>query len=231
MTIVNPHGDQIHDLLISLGIFTFAALPGYIIAVFGMDAWGRKTIQLWGFAMMTASFAGIALIGKADAMLYAFIGLYGMNYFFTEFGPNTTTFVLPAEIFPAKVRTTSHGLAATVGKIGAALGTFGFPLLQARFGLAGPMWVAAATCLIGLAVTQTLPTRTERFRVGGSLARYGSYPAFCICCLVESMSRKYPSEVAPSEGNKSTAHRKCDDEQQGKNCHSIWCAPKYSVRP
>jgi nitrate/nitrite transporter NarK len=50
---------------------------------------------------------------------------------FTEFGPNATTFVFLAEIFPVRVRTTSHGICATAGKVGAALGTFTFPLLQA----------------------------------------------------------------------------------------------------
>jgi predicted MFS family arabinose efflux permease len=82
--------------------------------------------------------------------------LYCINYFFTEFGPNTTTFVLPAEIFPAKVRTTSHGISATIGKIGAAVGTFSFPLLQAKFGLPGPMWVAGACSFVGLALTWTM---------------------------------------------------------------------------
>jgi hypothetical protein len=35
------------------------------------------------------------------------------------FGPNVTTFVYPAEIFPVMVRTTGHGIAAAVGKVGA----------------------------------------------------------------------------------------------------------------
>ena len=121
-----------------------------------MDRWGRKTIQALGFGMMAASFIGIALLGDAKTIVVPFIVLYCLNYFFTEFGPNTTTFVLPAEIFPMSVRTTSHGISATVGKIGAAVGTFSFPLLQAKFGLPGPMWVAGVCCLGGLAVTWAL---------------------------------------------------------------------------
>jgi PHS family inorganic phosphate transporter-like MFS transporter len=150
---VSPQGSQIHDLFLSLLVFAFAAFPGYLLSIFGMDRWGRKTIQLLGFAMMAASFIGIAFIGDAKAILVPFVALYCLNYFFTEFGPNTTTFVLPAEIFPMSVRTTSHGISATVGKVGAAIGTFSFPLLQARFGLPGPMWVAGLCCLGGLAVT------------------------------------------------------------------------------
>ena len=54
------------------------------------------------------------------------------------------------------VRTTSHGISATVGKVGAAVGTFSFPLLQAKFGLPGPMWIAGASCVAGFAITWTL---------------------------------------------------------------------------
>lgn len=153
---VSPHGDQIHDLLLSLLVFTFAAFPGYLLSIYAMDKWGRKLIQLLGFGMMAASFIGIALLGDAKSILVPFVALYCLNYFFTEFGPNTTTFVLPAEIFPVSVRTTSHGISATIGKLGAAVGTFSFPLLQAKFGLPGPMWLAAASCIAGFAVTWVL---------------------------------------------------------------------------
>ncbi|HEX3369323.1 MAG TPA: MFS transporter [Candidatus Cybelea sp.] len=153
---VSPHGTQIHNLSVSLLVFTFAAFPGYLLSIYGMDRWGRKTIQLLGFALMAASFIGIALIGGTGQALVPFVILYCANYFFTEFGPNTTTFVLPAEIFPVSVRTTCHGISATIGKVGAAVGTFSFPLLQDRFGLPGPMWVAGLTCVAGLAVTWVL---------------------------------------------------------------------------
>ncbi len=153
---VSPHGSQIHDLFVSLLIFTFAAFPGYLLSIYGMDRWGRKRIQLLGFAMMAASFIGIAFLGDAKTILVPFIALYCLNYFFTEFGPNTTTFVLPAEIFPVSVRTTSHGISATVGKVGAAVGTFSFPLLQAKFGLPGPMWIAGLSSIVGFALTWAL---------------------------------------------------------------------------
>jgi MFS family permease len=154
---VSPHGTLIRNLFVSLLVFLFAAFPGYLLAAYGMDRWGRKSIQLLGFALMTASFIGIAFLGDAHKILVRFIILYCLNYFFTEFGPNTTTFVMPVEIFPLSVRTTSHGISATVGKVGAAVGTFGFPLLRAKFGLPGPMWVASLSCLVGFALTWALP--------------------------------------------------------------------------
>jgi MFS family permease len=150
---VGPHASERGSLFISLLVFLFAALPGYLLSMYGMDRWGRKTIQVLGFGLMAATFIGIALIGDAKSILVPFVILYGLNYFFTEFGPNTTTFIMPAEIFPARVRTTSHGIAATIGKAGAAVGTFSFPLLQSAYGLPGPMWVAGASAIVGFAVT------------------------------------------------------------------------------
>ena len=35
--------------------------------------------------------------------LVPFVLLFGATYFFAQFGPNTTTFVFPSEIFPVGV--------------------------------------------------------------------------------------------------------------------------------
>lgn len=55
-----------------------------------------------------------------------FMVMYALTFFFANFGPNTTTFVVPAEIFPARLRATCHGLSAAAGKAGAIVGAFGF---------------------------------------------------------------------------------------------------------
>jgi len=41
-------------------------------------------------------------------------------------GPNSTTFIMPAELFPARLRSTCHGISAAAGKAGAIIGAFGF---------------------------------------------------------------------------------------------------------
>ncbi|KAF3962712.1 hypothetical protein CMV_012810 [Castanea mollissima] len=52
--------------------------------------------------------------------------MYSLTFFFANFGPNATTFVVPAEIFPARLRSTCHGISAASGKLGAMVGAFGF---------------------------------------------------------------------------------------------------------
>ncbi|PQQ17836.1 inorganic phosphate transporter 1-4 [Prunus yedoensis var. nudiflora] len=58
--------------------------------------------------------------------LIGFVVLYSLTFFFANFGPNATTFVVPAEIFPARLRSTCHGISAAAGKLGAMVGAFGF---------------------------------------------------------------------------------------------------------
>ncbi|XP_041995637.1 low affinity inorganic phosphate transporter 1-like [Salvia splendens] len=52
--------------------------------------------------------------------------MYALTFFFANFRPNETTFVVPAEIFPARLRSTCHGISAAAGKTGAIIGAFGF---------------------------------------------------------------------------------------------------------
>eukprot|EP00741_Cyanophora_paradoxa_P000089 tig00000057_g85.t1 len=52
--------------------------------------------------------------------------LYALTFFFANWGPNSTTFVVPAEIFPSRWRSTAHGISAAMGKLGAIIGAFGF---------------------------------------------------------------------------------------------------------
>jgi len=45
--------------------------------------------------------------------------LYCFANFFQNFGPNVTTFIIPAEVFPTRYRATAHGFSAACGKLGA----------------------------------------------------------------------------------------------------------------
>lgn len=46
------------------------------------------------------------------------LAIYVLAQFFFNFGPNTTTFIVPGEVFPTRYRSTSHGISAASGKIG-----------------------------------------------------------------------------------------------------------------
>ncbi|CAM6103952.1 unnamed protein product [Calypogeia fissa] len=102
-----------------------ATVPGYWFTVATIDRIGRKTIQLVGFTFMTIFMVTLAadykhLKGHAPL----FVALYALTFFFANFGPNATTFIIPAELFPSRLRTTCNGIAAAAGKAGAIVGAF-----------------------------------------------------------------------------------------------------------
>jgi MFS transporter, PHS family, inorganic phosphate transporter len=49
------------------------------------------------------------------------VALVCLANFFSNFGPNTTTFIVPGEVFPTRYRSTGHGVSAACGKIGAII--------------------------------------------------------------------------------------------------------------
>ncbi len=160
---LNSHSNLITNMVYTLLIFVVAALPGYIIAALTIDRLGRKWIQWFGFGMMGVAYALIAVAPALSTMTIPFLLVYGMSYFFTEFGPNVTTFVYPAEVFPVMVRTTAHGIAAALGKVGAFIGAFIFPYLLTAYHLQGAMAFAAVISFAGLVLTLlTLPEPNQR---------------------------------------------------------------------
>ena len=91
-----------------------------------------------------------------------FLLVYGVSYFFTEFGPNMTTFVMPSELYPVTMRATGHGISAGIGKLGAFIGVFLFPLLNDWFGLRGTLLLTAGVAVAGFALTLVLPEPAGR---------------------------------------------------------------------
>jgi nitrate/nitrite transporter NarK len=111
--------------------------------------------------MMAITFGLLSVIPDIEKLVWPFVFIYGFSYFFTEFGPNATTFVYPSEIFPVTVRTTAHGIAAALGKIGGFIGVFTFPFLMHWHGLPAAEGAAAIVSLLGLAVTLLMLPETK----------------------------------------------------------------------
>ncbi|CAM6096841.1 unnamed protein product [Calypogeia fissa] len=112
------------NALIALG----STVPGYWFTVVLIDVIGRKPIALGGFFMMSL-FLYILSFDYNNLVNYhvtTFVALYAMTLFFSNFGPNATTFIVPAELFPARLRSTCHGISSASGKAGAIVGAFGF---------------------------------------------------------------------------------------------------------
>jgi PHS family inorganic phosphate transporter-like MFS transporter len=162
VSLIAPGASATATIAIQLAIFVVAALPGYALAVIMMDRIGHRRLQLAGFAMMGACFAVIGLVPGMTTAVVPFLLAYGISYFFTEFGPNVTTFVIPGELFRTEVRATAHGIAAGAGKLGAFIGVFLFPVLQDSLGLRGTLLLTAAISACGALLTLVLPEPAGR---------------------------------------------------------------------
>ncbi|MBN2614522.1 MAG: MFS transporter [Bacteroidales bacterium] len=143
-------------LLYTLLIFTVFALPGYIMSILLIDKIGRKTIQTTGFIMMGLSFLVLGIFPEILKQTTLFFMIYGMSYLFTEFGPNTTTFILPSELFPTEYRTTGHGFSAGIGKVGAFIGTLLFPLVITTVGFNITFVIISLISFAGVITTSVL---------------------------------------------------------------------------
>jgi MFS transporter, PHS family, inorganic phosphate transporter len=155
--LISPHASTMTKIALQLAIFVVAAVPGYVLAIARLDRIGHRRLQLTGFAIMALCFLIIAAIPGMTTMVAPFLLVYGVSYFFTEFGPNMTTFVMPSELYPVTMRATGHGISAGIGKFGAFIGVFLFPLLQSSLGLRGTLLLTAGVSVLGWALTLVLP--------------------------------------------------------------------------
>ncbi|THG92931.1 hypothetical protein EW026_g8150 [Hermanssonia centrifuga] len=125
------------NMLLSVAGF----IPGYWITFYFVDKWGRRPIQLMGFAVLTVLFLVVGFvfqdfleshppmvesIFKIEKKAVGFVVLFCLISLFQNFGPNSTTFIVPGEVFPTRYRSTGHGITAASGKVGAIVSQFGF---------------------------------------------------------------------------------------------------------
>ncbi len=152
---VAPDATQATTLYWTLIIFLVAAVPGYVLAFNSVDRIGRKRLQIIGFIFMALAFAAIGSVPGITQTVVPFLLIFSLSYFFAEFGPNTTTFLLAAELFPVHRRATAHGIAAGIAKLGAFISVFLFQFIIARIGLAA-LNVTCVFSLLGCLLTLVL---------------------------------------------------------------------------
>ncbi|KAK5945356.1 hypothetical protein PMZ80_002560 [Knufia obscura] len=109
---------SVHALLIlNLGSFI-----GGVLMISLASRINRVSLQKYGFLALAALFITLGTMFMTTHKEGApAIVLYIVGQLFFNFGPNSTTYILPAELFPTRYRGTCHGLSAGAGKLGSIL--------------------------------------------------------------------------------------------------------------
>ncbi|KAJ6095553.1 hypothetical protein N7486_006299 [Penicillium sp. IBT 16267x] len=84
------------------------------------------------------------------------MAIFAISQFVLNAGPNTTTFLIPAEVFPT-LRGTAHGISAAAGKCGAILTAFAFATVEDAIGLSGILGLFSGVMLLNTLVTFFIP--------------------------------------------------------------------------
>jgi len=142
-------------------ILSIIALPGYFVSVALI---GRRVcfkhiqtpryIQMQGFAIMAILYSIISFTwDDLTQHHWLLVMLYGSTFFFSNYGPNTTTFMLPSITFSPDCRSTLNGISAASGKAGALLGSIMFEPIANKYGDAMVMFLCALTSVCGGVIT------------------------------------------------------------------------------
>ena len=143
--LLGARGTALVDLGFLLGIACAIALA---------DRWGRIPLQIIGFigcavGLMLAAAGNLGGQSNLPIIVAGFV----LFQFMTNLGPNAQTYLLAGEVFPTPVRGLGAGLAAAIGKVGAVLTAFLFPILLADWGSEQLLPLLAITSLVGAAIT------------------------------------------------------------------------------
>lgn len=157
--LVETHATALEDQVWHEAVFAmiccFMAIPGYLLSVAFIEQIGRYNLQLGGFVAMAVNFVLIAVLLNqlAGSWRWLLVVFFGLTFLFSNFGPNTTTFVIPVEVYPTLIRATCHGMSAAAGKIGAVIGVIAFSPCEEAFGLGAVLASCAVVCITGAVCT------------------------------------------------------------------------------
>lgn len=143
-----------------LVILALAQVPGYALAAYGVERWGRRP-TLMGFLLLSAlacflftlslnpTLVAISLL----IMSFALLGCWGALYAFTP------------ELYPTNLRGTGMGTASAIARLG---GIFAPTLLTFAFakGFGFAIGVFAALLLLAAAALLLVPTETRDRAIG-----------------------------------------------------------------
>lgn len=138
-------------------IITLAQLPGYAVAAWLIEVWGRR-ITLAVFLAGSA----VAALGFGLAGTEALILATGCLLSFFNLGAWGALYAVGPELYPTTIRGAGTGAAAAFGRIASILAPLLVPVLKNAGGMIGVFGVFGATFLLAAGAALALPEQRGR---------------------------------------------------------------------
>ena len=125
-------------------------LVGCLVALAFVNRLGRRKLMLHSFL-----WSGVALLllsispGSPPIVVLSFFSAYALFIG----GAQVLTWIYPNELFPTEIRGTAVGLASSLSRIGAAVGTYLAPFSLDALGIGATMLIAAIITFVGFAIS------------------------------------------------------------------------------
>lgn len=138
-------------------IITLAQLPGYAVAAYLIERWGRRPTLA---TFLIGSAAGAILFGNAQGPTALL--LTGSLLSFFNLGAWGALYAISPEIYPTSIRGTGSGAAAAFGRIASILAPLSVPFLKDAGGIGLVFAVLGTAFAIGAAAAFALPDQRGR---------------------------------------------------------------------
>ena len=136
-------GDSLLGSVLISVMFLIGVVPGITL----IDRVGRRPLIIWSFALMVLPLAVLGVLHEPSGLVV--IACFSF-YALASGGPTILEWAYPTELFPTEIRGTAVGVATSVSRIGAAVGTYLLPHSVTHFGLGTTMLFGAGLTLLGL---------------------------------------------------------------------------------
>lgn len=146
---------------------TIMFLVGCVVGLFLVNRMGRRPLIVHSFL-----WGGVCLLLLGifpDASPFIVLALFA-GYAVTIGGTQILQWIYPNELFPTEIRGSAVGLASSLSRIGAAIGTYLVPISLTQLGTGGTMIVGAVVTFTGAVVSLMWAPETRGLTLGEACA-------------------------------------------------------------
>jgi putative MFS transporter len=139
-------------------LVTVLFLLGCVLACYLVDHIGRRTLITYSFVL---SGVALALLGLFSDPGWGLITALFAAYAVFIGGAQILQWIYPNELFPTEIRGSAVGLASSLSRIGAAIGTYLVPPALSGLGVGPTLTIGGLITLIGAAVSASWAPETR----------------------------------------------------------------------